>query len=183
MQKSPVWKKLNGHENKESDLRFVKHLPSITGQFNRFEPLGGFDFSKKSISASVSTTSMPVRASPLKWTQVHFSLKLSVDLLGEGKRTVSWGKIQPIASWPIQAHHSNRENGSSQPLFDISGQARVGNGSINLQTYEWVGEGPGTHEEEEGEIPSCGKGLGSSPATDTKPDGEVRTHEEEVGEF
>ena len=84
MQKSQVWKKLNGHENKGSDLRFVKHLPNITGQCNQFEPLGGFDFSIKSISTSVSTAGKPVRASHLKWTQAHFSLKISVDLVGEG---------------------------------------------------------------------------------------------------
>ena len=53
MQKPQVWKKLNGHENKGSNLRFVKHLPYITGQRNQFESLGGFDVSKKTISASV----------------------------------------------------------------------------------------------------------------------------------
>ena len=46
-------KKLNGHENKRSNLRFVKHLRYITGQRNQFESLGGFDVSKKTISASV----------------------------------------------------------------------------------------------------------------------------------
>ncbi|KAF3954596.1 hypothetical protein CMV_020078 [Castanea mollissima] len=55
MQKSQVWKKLNGHKNKGSNLRFVKHLPNISGQCNQFEPLGGFDFSKESISASVNS--------------------------------------------------------------------------------------------------------------------------------
>ena len=53
MQKSQVWKKLNGHKNKGSNLCFVKHLPYITGQRNQFESLKGFDVSKKTISASV----------------------------------------------------------------------------------------------------------------------------------
>ena len=100
MQKPQVWKKLNGHENKWSNLCFVKHLPNIIGQHNQFESLGGFDVSKKTISASVSTTGRPVRASHLKWTQAHFCLKISIDLVGEGKRTVSWGKLQPIVSRP-----------------------------------------------------------------------------------
>nr|POE89208.1 hypothetical protein CFP56_57129 [Quercus suber] len=48
----------------------------------------------------------------------------------------------------------------------------------------WVtSEGSWTHEEEEGEIPSSGEGLGGSLAADTKLDGEPRTHKEEVGEF
>jgi len=184
MQKSQVWKKLNGHENKGSDLRFVKHLPNITGQCNQFEPLGGFDFSMKSISTSVSTAGKPVRASHLKWTQAHFSLKISVDLVGEGKHTVSWGKIQPVASRPAQAHQSNCENGSGQPLFDISRHARIGDGSVALQTYEWVtSEGSRTDEEEEGEIPSSSEGLGGSLAANTKLDGEPGTHKEEAGEF
>ena len=53
MQKPQVWKKLNGHENKGSNLCFVKHLPNITSQRNQFESLGGFNVSKKTISASV----------------------------------------------------------------------------------------------------------------------------------
>lgn len=79
--------------------------------------------------------------------------------------------------------YSNRENGSGPPLFDVSGQAHVGNGPVNLQTYELViGEGSGTHEEEEGEIPSSGEGLGGSLVADTKTDGEAGAHEEEAGE-
>ena len=88
MQKSQVWKKLNGHENKGSDLRFVKNLPNITGQCNQFESLGGFDVSNKSNSASMSTASRPILASHLKWTQAHFCLKITIDLMGEGKRIV-----------------------------------------------------------------------------------------------
>ncbi|KAF3973723.1 hypothetical protein CMV_002871 [Castanea mollissima] len=70
------------------------------------------------------------------------------------------------------------------PSFDISRQVRNGHGSDGLQIHEWVtGEGSGTHEDEEGEIPSSGVGLGSSPADDTKSDEEPRTHKEEAGEF
>ena len=68
IQKSQVWKKLNGHKNKGSNFRFVKHLLKITSQCNQFESLGGFDVSNKSNSASVSTASRPVLASHLKWT-------------------------------------------------------------------------------------------------------------------
>ncbi|KAK9986819.1 hypothetical protein SO802_031770 [Lithocarpus litseifolius] len=181
-QKSQVWKKVNGHENKGSNLRFVKHLPNITGQHNQFESLGGFSVSKKSISANALTAGRPVRASHLKWTQAHFCLKISIDLVGEGKRTVSWGKIQPIVSRPAQAHQPNRENGSGQPSFDISRHVCIGNGSNDLQTHEWVTEeGSGTHEDEEEEIPSFGEGLGGSPVDDMKSDEEL-THKEEVGE-
>nr|POF09045.1 hypothetical protein CFP56_38626 [Quercus suber] len=103
IQNPQVWKKLNGHENKGSNLRFVKYLPSITGQRNQFESLGGFDdVSKKLRSASVST---------------------------------------------------------------------AGDGSDDLQISEWVtGEGLGTHEDEEGEIPSSGEGLGGSPIADMNSD-------------
>ena len=89
MQKSQVWKKLNGHKNKGSNFRFVKHLPNITGQCNQFESLGGFDVSNKSNSASMSTASRPILASHLKWTQTYFCLKITSDLMGEGKRIVS----------------------------------------------------------------------------------------------
>ena len=184
LQKPPVWKKLNGLENKGSNLRLVKHLPNITGQHNQFESLGGFDeVSKKTISASVSTAGRPVRVSHLKWTQAHFCLKISIDLVGEGKRTVSWGKLQPIASRPNQAHQTNRENGLGQPSFDISSHIRISDGSDDLQISEWVtGEGSGTHEDEKGEIPSSGEGLGGFPVADMKSD-EEPTHMEESGEF
>ncbi|KAK7837788.1 adenine dna glycosylase [Quercus suber] len=45
------------------NLRFVKYLPNITGQRNQFEPLGGFDGSKKAIFASVSTAGRPIHIS------------------------------------------------------------------------------------------------------------------------
>ena len=44
-------------------------------------------------------------------------------------------------------------------------------------------EGSGTHEEEEGEFPSSGDGLGGFPAAETKSDEEPRTRKEEVGEL
>ena len=68
MQKSQVWKKLKVQENKGSDSHFVKQFPDITDQINKSESLGGFDFTKKSSNASVSTAGRPVRASHLKWT-------------------------------------------------------------------------------------------------------------------
>ena len=40
MQKSQVWKKLKGHENKGSDLCFVKQFPNITDQINQPKTLG-----------------------------------------------------------------------------------------------------------------------------------------------
>ena len=89
MQKSQVWKKLNGHKNKGSNFRFAKHLPNITGLCNQFESLGGFDVSNKSNSASMSTASRPILASHLKWTPAQFCLKITIDLMGEGKRIVS----------------------------------------------------------------------------------------------
>ncbi|KAF3946308.1 hypothetical protein CMV_027413, partial [Castanea mollissima] len=103
MQKSQVWKKLKVHEIKGSDLRFVKQFPNITNQIHKSESLGGFDFTKKSSKASVSTTGKSVRLSHLKWTQAHLNLKISVDLVGEGKRAVSWGKTQPNVSGTSQA--------------------------------------------------------------------------------
>ena len=181
MQKLQVWKKLNGHESKGSNLRVVHQLPNIIDQCNQFESLGGFDASKN--SASMSTAGRPVRANHLKWTQAHFCLKISIDLVGEGKRTVSWGNLQPIVSQPAQAHQPKRENGSGQILFDVSKHVCMGDGSDNLQLKEWVtGEGLGTHEDEDGEILSFGKGLGGSPAVDTKND-EKLAHKEEAREL
>ena len=81
----------------------MKQFPNITDQINNSESLGGFDFTKKSSNASVSTAGRPVCASHLKWTQAHFNLKILVDLVGEGKQAVSWGKTQPNVSGPSQA--------------------------------------------------------------------------------
>ena len=103
--------------------------------------------------------------------------------MGEGKRTVSWGK-QPIVSRAGPAHQPNRENGSGQHSLDISRQDYIGDGSDDLQNFEWVTrEGSGTHEEEEGEFPSSGDGLGGFPAAETKSDEEPGTRKEEVGEL
>ena len=159
----------------------MQQLPNITDQRNQFESLGGFDVSKN--SASMSTAGRPVRASHLKWTQAHFCLKISIDLVGEGKRTVSWGNLQPIVSQPVQAHQPKRENESGQILFDMSEHVCIGDGFDNLQLKEWViGEGSGTHEDEEGEILSSGEGLGGSLAADTKSD-EKLSHKEVAREF
>ena len=103
--------------------------------------------------------------------------------MGEGKRTVSWGKLQPIVSRPAQAHQPNCENGSGQPSFDISRHIRIGDESDDLQISEWVtGEGLGSHEDEEGEIPSFDEGLGGFPVADMKSN-EEPTHKEESGEY
>lgn len=103
--------------------------------------------------------------------------------MGEGKRTVSWGKFQPTVSRPDQAHQPSCENGSGQPSLDISRHIHIGDGSDDLQTSEWgTGEGSGTHEDEEGEIPSSGEGLGGSPVADMNSD-EGSTHKEESREF
>ena len=103
--------------------------------------------------------------------------------MGKGKQTVSWGKLQPIVSGPAQAHQPNCENGSGQPSFDISRHIRIGDGFDDLQISEWVtGEGSGSHEDEEGEIPSSGEGLGGFPVANMKSDEEL-THKEESREY
>nr|POF10040.1 hypothetical protein CFP56_46387 [Quercus suber] len=103
--------------------------------------------------------------------------------MGEGKRTVSWGKFQPTVSRPDQAHQPSCENGSGQPSLAISRHIQIGDGPEDLQTSEWgIGEGSGTHEDEEGEIPSSGEGMGGSPIADMHSD-EGPTHKEESREF
>ena len=138
MQKSQVWEKLNGHENKGSDLRFVKHFPNIIGQFNQSDSLGGFDSTKKSICASVSTASRLVRASHLKWTQAHFSLKITVDLVGEGKQTVSWGITQPILSGPIQTQHLAPVHLCHSKSIPCQGRTRKRKGRSRAPARAWA---------------------------------------------
>ena len=62
----------------------------------------------------------------------------------------------------VQAQHTaTREKGSSQPMIVLPRQSRVGNEDDNMQSTVWeIGEGLGTHEEEEGEIPNSSEGLG-----------------------
>ena len=138
MQKSQVREKLNGHENKGSDLRFVKHFPNIIGQFNQSDSLGGFDSTKKSICASVSTASRLVRASHLKWTQAHFSLKITVDLVGEGKQTVSWGITQPIVSGPIQTQHLAPVHLCHSKSIPCQGRTRKRKGRSRAPAKAWA---------------------------------------------
>ena len=52
-----------------------------------------------------------------------------------------------------------------------------------MQISEWVtGEGLGSHEDKEGEIPSSDEGLGGFPVADVKSN-EEPTHKEESGEY
>ena len=52
-----------------------------------------------------------------------------------------------------------------------------------MQISEWVtGEGLGSHEDKEGEIPSSDEGLGGFPVADMKSN-EEPTHKEESGEY
>ena len=62
---------------------------NIINQINQSKSLEGFDFTKKSASARVSTAGRLVRANHLKWTKTHFNFKILVDLVGEGKRAIS----------------------------------------------------------------------------------------------
>ena len=121
----------------------------------------------------MSTASRPVRANHLKWTQAHFNLKISVDLVGKGKQAVSWGKTQPIVSGlsQVQAQHTaTREKGSCQPMIVLPRQSRVGNEDDNRRYTVWeTGEGLRTREEVEGEIPSSGEGLSCPYTAATKP--------------
>lgn len=97
--------------------------------------MGGFDFTKKSTYVSVSIVGRPIRASHLNWTQAHFSLKISVDLVGEGKQVVSWGKTQPIVSGPSQVHAQHtvtREKASGQPTIVLPRQSLVGDWDDNM---------------------------------------------------
>ncbi|KAL0001000.1 hypothetical protein SO802_014781 [Lithocarpus litseifolius] len=68
----------------------------------------------------------------------------------------------------------NKEHSSNRNFDD---------GSNDLQNRERVtGEGSGTHEDEKGEIPSSGEGLGGSSVAVTKADAEPGNHKEEAGE-
>ncbi|XP_050290663.1 uncharacterized protein LOC126728943 isoform X2 [Quercus robur] len=134
-------------------------------QIIKSKALGGFDFAKKSCKAHVSIASRPVRVSHLKWTQAYFNLKILVDWLGEGKRAVYWGNTQPNVSRhsQAQAHHtSSSENGKGQYMIVLPDNI--------TRSFGWdAGEGSGTHEEEEGVIPSSGEGSGCPPVATMNP--------------
>ncbi|KAK9997961.1 hypothetical protein SO802_017564 [Lithocarpus litseifolius] len=103
------------------------------------------------------------------WGQYHGSIR--------GKRAVSWGKTQPNVSGPSQAqaqHTTTSEKWTGQPKIVLPRQIRVSDGEDNMRSSVWeTGEGSGTHEEEEGEIPSSSEGQGCPPAAATKPDDHV----------
>lgn len=63
----------------------------MAGVFNQTVTFEGFDLKKKnSNSTSTLKNGRPIRSTIVKWTQAHFALKISVDLVDSGKQVVMW---------------------------------------------------------------------------------------------
>ena len=84
-------------QNQEEVLNFEKHFLKITSNFKQKERFEGFDLKKKrSKESALFNSGRPTRAFKVKWTQAHFSLKISADLAGVEKHKVVWAeRVKP----------------------------------------------------------------------------------------
>lgn len=66
----------------------VTKVPNISGTINQKERCGGFDFFQKSNNPTFLKCSRPLCGPSAKWTQAHFSLKITVAFDGTAQRKV-----------------------------------------------------------------------------------------------
>lgn len=87
------WKEINKHMKSGSDLGLEKQFPKISGNLNQKERFGGFDLIQKTNIPTHLISSRLMHVSSFKWTQAHFSLKISADLEGNGQQLVKWANF------------------------------------------------------------------------------------------
>ena len=70
-----------------------KQFPNLTANLNQNERFGGFDLIQNSNIPTHFKSGRHMHVMSVKWTQTHFSLKISADLEAESKHMVNWANI------------------------------------------------------------------------------------------
>ena len=123
--------------------------------FNQTETFERFDFKKKnSNSTSTLKNGRPIRSTIVKWTQPHFALKISMDLVDSGKRVVAHSPTRVgllLLKLKTQAVATSETESTTlvQPKAPAMGASREDRLDMEIRTSSWeIGEGSGTHREE-----------------------------------
>ena len=97
--RNQVWKNLNRDVKLGRELCLENQLPNITGNLNKKESSGEFDFLQNSNNPTHPINSRPLRGPSTKWTQAHFSLKITIAFDGDTQCTICWSNfVQPIGA-------------------------------------------------------------------------------------
>nr|POF09828.1 hypothetical protein CFP56_63632 [Quercus suber] len=170
------WKNLNGNVISGKELYLENQLPYIPRKLNQKESFGGFqNLNKHPINRHT-------RGPSAKWTQAHFSLKITIALDGNTQRKACWShfvkpkgtKVGPVLLEPrlstVQAQGAKPTKAHNE---FIENMLRL------TERSSWeVGEGSGSHilaEKISKLSPSTGELEGDLPKTDGCVD-EFETH-------
>nr|POF00514.1 hypothetical protein CFP56_40343 [Quercus suber] len=155
--RNQIWKNLNGGAKSGRELCLEDHFPNIPRNLNQKESFGGFDFLQNSNKHPIN--SWPFRGPPARWTQAHFSLKITATFDGYTQRQVRWSnfvkptgaKLGPVPSDPAQrAEPTKAQNEFLKNLERLTERSswEVGEGSgekapkLSLITDELGGDLP-----------------------------------------
>nr|POF25604.1 hypothetical protein CFP56_28102 [Quercus suber] len=87
--RNQIWKNLNGGVNSGRELCLEDQFPNIPRNLNQKESFGGFDFLQNSNKHPIN--SYPLCGPSARWTQAHFSLKITAAFDGHTQRQCSDG--------------------------------------------------------------------------------------------
>ena len=102
--RNQIWKNLNGDVKSGRELCLENQFPNIPRKLNQKESFGGFDFLQNSNKPPIN--SCPLRGPAARWTQAHFSLKITAVFDGNTQHKVCWStfvkpteaKLGPLTS-------------------------------------------------------------------------------------
>ena len=166
------WKNLNGDVKSGRNLCLANQFPNIPENLNQKESFGGFQILNK------HSINRPLRGPSAKWTQAHFSLKITVALDGNSHRKVHWSnfvkpegaKMGPVWLEPgLTCDQAQRAKPTKAHNEFIRNMLRL------TERSKWeVGEGSGSHVSAKKGLklsPSTGDLDGDLPRTDRRVDG------------
>ena len=102
--RNQIWKNLNGDMKLGRELCLKNQFPNIPRKLNQKESFGGFDFLQNSNKPPIN--SCPLHGPATRWTQAHFSLKITAVFDGNTQHKVRWStfvkptkaKLGPLTS-------------------------------------------------------------------------------------
>nr|POF08639.1 hypothetical protein CFP56_39757 [Quercus suber] len=161
--RNQIWKNLNGGVNSGRELCLEYQFPNIPRNLNQKESFGGFDFLQNSNKHPIN--SYPLCGPSARWTQAHFSLKITAAFDGHTQRQVRWSTfVKPTGAklGPVPSDQAQRVKPTKAQNEFIKNLERL----TKRSSWE-VEEGSGLHAEKAPKLsPITGELGGDLPRAD-----------------
>nr|POE94931.1 hypothetical protein CFP56_64998 [Quercus suber] len=103
--RNQIWKNLNGGTKSGRELCLEDQFPNIPKNLNQKESFGGFDSLQNSNKHPINIC--PLRGPSARWTQAHFSLKITAAFDGHTQRQVRWSNLVKPTEAKLGLVHSD----------------------------------------------------------------------------